>query len=96
MLDILKGKEPTENILVICHGVQQSFYLFKKVAEIYKSIYPEANCLRQLRTIWLYGSPFRMRFVGRNEADRAALGFRGKIMYGYQVERFLEELGATS
>ena len=95
MLDILKGKEPTDNILVICHGVQESFYLFKKVAEIYKSIYPEANCHRQLRTIYLYKTPFRMRFVGRNEADRASIGFHGKIIYGYQVERFLEELNTT-
>lgn len=96
MLDILKGKEPDDNILVICQGVNQSFYLFKKVAEIYKSIYPEANCFRQLRTIYLHKSPFRIRFVGRNEADRAAIGFHGKIMYGHQIERMLDELGAAS
>lgn len=96
MLDILKGKEPEDNVLVICQGVQESFYLFKKVAEIYKSIFPEANCHRQLRTIYLYKSPFRMRFVGRSEADRAAIGFHGKVMYGYQVERMLEEMGALS
>ena len=96
MLDILKGKEPTENILVICHGIQESFCLFRKVADIYKTMYPMTNCSIQLRTINLYESLFRIRFVGRNEADRAAIGFRGKIMYGYQVERFLEELGAAS
>ena len=96
MLDILKGKEPDDSILVICQGVQESFYLFKKVAEIYKSIFPEANCHRQLRTIYFYKSPFRMRFVGRSEADRAAIGFHGKVMYGYQVERLLEELGTVS
>ena len=96
MLDILKGKEPTENYLVICNGPQSAVYLFKKMAELYKSIYPESNCLLSHTTIYLYKSPFRMRFVGRNEADRAAIGFHGKIMYGHQIERMLDELGAAS
>lgn len=96
MLDILKGKGPTDNILVICHGPNEAYYLFKKVAEIYKSIYPEASCFRTMMTIYLHKSPFKMRFVGRNEADKAAIGFHGKIMYGHQVERILDELGAAS
>ena len=96
MLDILKGKEPDDNILVICKGLSDSFYLFRKVAEIYKSTHPMGNCSIQHRSIFPHNSVYRIRFVGRNEADRASIGFHGKILYSHQVERILEELGDVS
>ena len=96
MLDILKGKEPTESYLVICMGPHNAAYLCKRVADVLVSVSPTITYHRTPSYIDFGNSYCRMRFVGRNEADKAALGFRGKILYGHQVERILDELGAVS
>ena len=97
MLDILKGKEPTNNILVICRGPKEATDLWRKVLDIYRSIYSTSTIAASHihKNIYLLNSPFRIRFVGREEADRAAIGYRGKIMYSHQVQHILEELGTV-
>lgn len=96
MLDILKGKEPEEDYLIICRGIHEAVRLCRCTIDILKSVRGPVTYNRPGVIIHFRDSYHRIRFVSREGADRAAIGFRGKVMYGYQVERMLEELGTVS
>lgn len=96
MLDILKGKEPEEDYLIICRGIHEAVRLCRCTIKHFESIHGAVTYNRPGLKIYFRDSYHRIRFVSREGADRAAIGFHGKILYGYQVERMLEELGVLS